>query len=200
MPGAAQQPQQEGLGLIVARVPDGDRRRRSARRRRARKRRSAPRGRRLRSSACLPAPAPRRRRAPRRTGRQRARPQRRAERLVVVGRAAQLVIQVRGAGDRQLAVAARARGAEAAAPPNPRRRRAPRAHGPAAAAGRADGSCRRTRARATSQWSMANGNGQCGNRHCEPVSPHWHFSEKKWCRCRDLNPGQRGYEPRALTN
>ena len=23
---------------------------------------------------------------------------------------------------------------------------------------------------------------------------------KKWCRCRDLNPGQRGYEPRALTN
>ena len=27
-----------------------------------------------------------------------------------------------------------------------------------------------------------------------------HRSKEKWCRCRDLNPGQRGYEPRALTN
>ena len=23
--------------------------------------------------------------------------------------------------------------------------------------------------------------------------------QRKWCRCRDLNPGLRGYEPRALT-
>jgi hypothetical protein len=26
------------------------------------------------------------------------------------------------------------------------------------------------------------------------------FQIKNWCRCRDLNPGLRGYEPRALTN
>ncbi len=53
------------------------------------------------------------------------------------------------------------------------------------------------------------------NQHCDDFVI-WGFSDlvisnhqitkspnhqiEEWCRCRDLNPGQRGYEPRALTN
>jgi hypothetical protein len=32
------------------------------------------------------------------------------------------------------------------------------------------------------------------------ILPPSFFFFGEWCRCRDLNPGLRGYEPRALTN
>jgi hypothetical protein len=50
--------------------------------------------------------------------------------------------------------------------------------------------------------AMFNANAQCSMLWVEQLTLDIEQSERseEWCRCRDLNPGLRGYEPRALTN
>ena len=49
--------------------------------------------------------------------------------------------------------------------------------------------------RPESQQGPAHGGRQSGSSHLQSLPP-----EGKWWRCRDSNPGRRGYEPRALTS
>ena len=119
---------------------------------------------------------------------------------------AKLMIQMRRADDRETFGRRQSREHAAAAPPNRRRRTARQPHGFRAEAIRERRMVRRTESMQAHMMHWCDGceegrgaNG-CGSAPNAPTAPSHPAHPEKWCRCRDLNPGQRGYEPRALTN
>src|SRR6185295_9412304 len=112
-------------------------------------------------------------------------PERRAELVaeggILGGRWPQAVVEVRGD---ELDAAAAAQ----------RRQRGEQRHGVGAPR---DGDEQRLPARGTPRREQGAVDGRDEGRHPHALGPP---RSAEWWRCRDSNPGRRGYEPRALTN
>ena len=169
----------------------------------ARRTRSAPSARHLRSIASARAPAPRRPCARRRTARRAAppAPRRTPRRRPPPRRAAgdSDARRRRPSGTPSCSSSRRSSSSatESAPPDSATSTRSPGAHQRVAADGRRDarGSEHHVRNLEIAEMvEMREGLHIPALRHSAIIA------SEEWCRCRDLNPGQRGYEPRALTN